>query len=101
MLGWTSVRIAGDSMLPTTRSGDWWLVRRTTRVRVGDLVAFWHPTRVSLLTVKRVAAIEPEGVRVLGDNPAASEDSRQFGQVPAERVLGRLVWRYRTAAGPN
>ena len=97
MLGWTAIRIAGDSMLPTTASGDWWLVRKTTRVRPGDLVALWHPERTSLLTVKRVHRNAAGRLWVLGDNPRASEDSRQFGEVPVDLVLGRLAVRYRRA----
>ncbi|GLW68321.1 hypothetical protein Kpho02_06200 [Kitasatospora phosalacinea] len=38
--------------------------------------------------------VVPDGaVVVLGDNPAASSDSRQMGAVPVERVLGVVVRR--------
>ena len=33
----------------------------------------------------------PEEYFVLGDNPAGSRDSRAFGPVPADRIIGR-VW---------
>ena len=95
MLGWTTIRIAGDSMLPVTGPGDWWLVRRTSRVRPGELMAFWHPQRVDLLVVKRAVEQRPEGWWVLGDNPARSDDSRQFGAVPPDLVLGVPRLRYR------
>lgn len=98
MLPWTAVAIAGDSMIPAMRPGDWWLVRRTTRVRPGHVVAFWHPQRIDLLTVKRVSHAVDGGWWVLGDNPQASDDSRTFGPVDPSLIVGRLVLRYRRAA---
>ena len=56
------------------------------------------------LVVKRVAVGRPgretgagsgrETIWVLGDNAAASHDSRRFGPVPRESFRGRVVWRY-------
>jgi type IV secretory pathway protease TraF len=44
--------------------------------------------------VKRVAMVGHADVTVRGDNPAASTDSRTFGPVPRELILGRAVYRY-------
>lgn len=99
MLPWTTVAIAGPSMEPSTRSGDWWVVRRTRRIRPGDLVAFHHPRRPTLIVVKRAVRAVDSAWWFEGDNPSSSDDSRTFGAVPAELVIGRLVWRYRTASG--
>jgi type IV secretory pathway protease TraF len=41
-----------------------------------------------------VTAVGGEGVTVVGDNPAASTDSRTFGPVPPKLVRGRVVYRY-------
>ena len=90
----TRIRIVGPSMEPALGNGDWWLVRRTSRVGPGDAVLFVHPLRPDLLVVKRIVRREAEGWWVLGDNPAASEDSRQFGVVPEANVVGRLSLRY-------
>lgn len=95
MLGFTAIAIAGASMEPALRSGQWWLVRRTTDVRPGQMIVFWHPIRTDLLTVKRVDHRQKAGWWVLGDNPAASDDSRYFGAIEPEQVVGRLVLRYR------
>jgi nickel-type superoxide dismutase maturation protease len=97
----TRVRIVGPSMAPTMLNGEWWVVRRTSHVRPGDVALIGHPDRPDLLIVKRLARREGDGWWVLGDNPAASEDSRRFGVVPGANVLGRLWWRYRPIRRPS
>jgi nickel-type superoxide dismutase maturation protease len=88
------VRVEGPSMLPTLFDGDRLLVARTRRVRPGDVVALRLPGDSRRVLVKRVERRVPDGVLVLGDNPAASTDSRDFGPVPVGAVLGRVVRRY-------
>ena len=98
MLGLTTVAIAGSSMEPTLRPGQWWLVHRTPVVRPGQIIVFWHPVRIDLLTVKRADHLQATGWWVLGDNPDASDDSRSFGPVAPDRVVGHLLLRYRPMA---
>jgi nickel-type superoxide dismutase maturation protease len=81
-------------MLPALRPGDWWVVRRGGPIRPGDVVVVERPDRPGLLVVKRVVRRAGDGWWVEGDNPAESDDSRQFGPVPAQAVRGRVVWRY-------
>ena len=95
MLGLTAVCIAGPSMEPALRSGDWWLVRTVGRIRPGDVVLLRHPNRPDLLVVKRVLREEPDGWWVEGDNAEWSDDSRGFGVVTRDRVIGCLLLRYR------
>lgn len=83
-------------MLPTLRPGEWWLARRTQRVMPGDLVVFDHPDVPGLIAVKRAVWPEVGGWWVEGDNAPESTDSRSFGILPMERVLGTLKVRYRT-----
>ncbi|MER6009618.1 S26 family signal peptidase [Streptomyces bluensis] len=111
------VTVRGTSMTPTHHHGDRLLVRRTRTVRRGQVVvalrppslAVWREDRHSPLIVKRVAAVPgepvppgsvlplaeghegrvpPDRVVLLGDNPAASVDSRQLGFFPLGDVLG-------------
>ena len=64
-------------------------------MRAGDIVVFRDPAARSTLLVKRVASFTPRGDAVMrGDNPNVSRDSREFGAVPPERWLGRVVYRY-------
>jgi len=114
-LAWTEfvlrpVAVSGPSMEPTLLEGDLVLVDlwtyRQRAPRRGEVV--WIATRGPTPTflVKRVGraqATHAMGVAdsrpgatawVLGDNPAESLDSRQFGEVSADRVAGRVLLRY-------
>lgn len=82
-------------MEPTLRDGDWLLVARLRRApRAGELVVAPDPREPRRLLVKRVVAVDASGVRLAGDRPEASTDSRTFGPLPAESLLGRPVLRY-------
>jgi nickel-type superoxide dismutase maturation protease len=93
--------VAGDSMLPEYRCGDWVLVLRTPRVRVGDAVAARDPRQPDRILVKRVQRRDPDGLWLVGDNPSASTDSRTFGAVPHDLVLGRILLRYYPLRRPS
>lgn len=88
------VEVVGDSMRPTLNPGDRLVVSRFGRARPGDLVAVADPREPARTMVKRLAATSTAGLTVLGDNPAASTDSRVFGPVPATSLRGRVVYRY-------
>lgn len=86
-------------MVPTLLSGDRVLVWRGVGpfrppIRVGDLVAVADPHDPGRVMVKRVAGVAGTEVSVLGDNEAASTDSRHFGPVSAAAVRGRVIYRY-------
>lgn len=88
------VEVTGDSMAPTLAPGDRLLVLRRAAPRVGDVVAVADPRRPTRTLVKRVAGWGPSGLTVLGDNPAASTDSRVLGPVAPGAVRGRAFYRY-------
>ena len=90
-------------MHPTLEPGDRLYVDRTAyRHRppaVGDIVVTRDPTLPRRYLVKRVApdparvgggAASPGSLYLLGDDPGASRDSRQFGAVPLAQVVGRV-----------
>lgn len=91
-----TVAVAGESMLPTLRPGDWLLVWNGARVAPGDLVVARHPGRPELLVVKRAAFRDGDGWWLESDNQNAPgrQDSWDFGAVPDGLVLGRAVARY-------
>lgn len=96
--------VHGASMAPTLVPGDRLLVRRwPTGLAPGALVVVADPRSPDArspdrLVVKRVAAVDAAAVTVLGDNPAASTDSRAYGALPRAAVRGRVVYRYAPAS---
>ena len=89
------VKVAERSMEPALRPGDWLLVRRTHRVRAGQIVLARLPGQPDTLIVKRAARRVPGGWWLESDNPGAGAvDSRRFGPVPADLIEGRVLARY-------
>lgn len=118
-------RVASDSMSPALRTGDNLLVNKLIygaplpligghlppirEPRPGDVLLFRHPDAPDEIHVKRCAAVPggravlpmgtvpvPDGMLfVLGDNAGASSDSREWGFLPRELVVGNaacIVW---------
>lgn len=92
------LRVKGDSMEPRLRAGALVIaypIDGKTNLRVGDVVVARRPDRPQLEIIKRIQAIGPTGALFLvGDNPAASTDSRAFGPVRRDDVVARVRWRY-------
>ncbi len=93
-------RIADDSMEPALRSGDYILVNRWAYRRrepsPGDVVVFRSPEDAGQFLVKRIlSGSRAEGYTVLGDNRAVSRDSRHFGAVPRDLIVGRVRYQAR------
>jgi len=98
-LMWRTLRIVGPSMEPTLSNGDLVFVAGIGRCRPGQVLVVEHPTRPELLLVKRcVRLVDGDQVWVEGDNPKASDDSRDFGAIPRRLVRGRVLLRVSTRA---
>jgi len=98
---WGSVRVVvrDESMRPTLRPGDrLWVDRRAYRgqpPRFGDLVVLRDPEAPARWLVKRIAAVGPDGrLTVASDDPSVGRDSRTFGPVTIDAVVGRVYRRY-------
>ncbi len=92
-------RITGNSMAPLLKPGDEVLVNpgayRRMPPKPGDIVVSHHPYRTDLRLVKRVAAVLSDGSCLIkGDNPSESTDSRSFGAVAPEQILGQVTSRF-------
>jgi len=121
---WVAVTVTGNSMEPAYSDGDRVLVRRSPleRLAVGNVVvASWPTLHESYQPgpdrpwlIKRVAAlpgdpvpdsvsavaggevhVPPDHLVLLGDNTEGSLDSRTFGCIPGDLVLGAVVRRLR------
>jgi signal peptidase I len=89
---WRLIIVRGNSMAPTLLDGDRLIVRIGRAPVPGDLVVFRArdvvPESSVTWMVKRAEQVAPDGsVVVRGDN-ARSQDSRHFGPVPGESILG-------------
>jgi signal peptidase I len=103
------VAVAEESMAPALAPGDWLLLDPACDrwPRRGSIVVFHEPDS-DLLAIKRIAARPGDRVRIsagllhlaedeawlLGDNAAASIDSRRYGPVPLDALVGRAWFRY-------
>lgn len=84
-------------MLPALRPGDYVLATAPPRIlgapRAGWVVVARRPDRPELELIKRVA--DPAGLGgaliLRGDNPESSTDSRHFGPVLRDDLVG-VVW---------
>lgn len=92
------LRVNGDSMEPALRAGALVIARPVdsrTRLRVGDVVVARRPDRPELEIIKRIHAIDEAGnIFLIGDNPARSTESVDFGWVQRDHILARVRWRY-------
>ena len=82
-------RVVGTSMAPMLKPGQLILatpLRR--RLRVGQVVVLRKNNRE---LIKRIERIEHDKVFVIGDNPDASTDSRQFGWLEMSTVVARVI----------
>jgi hypothetical protein len=80
-------------MVPAYYDGDTLLVCYGAPIRPGDPVLACDPRTPELVLVKRAVRWQDGGWWLLADNPYAPGDSRQFGAVAPELVLGRVMIR--------
>jgi len=83
-------------MSPDLEPKDYVIVNRWAYRRrepgVGDLVVLRDPEVEGRFLCKRIAGVSGAGLyAVRGDNEAVSRDSRSFGPVPVNLIVGR-VW---------
>jgi signal peptidase I len=107
MLGFGTVKVSGSSMSPTFMPGDWLLIKeikgRSHPLKVNSVYLINDPERPGIKLLKRVKEIEVDEVVgektqftywFEGDHPA-STDSRKWGWLNEDQVLGKVLLRYR------
>ena len=98
-----TVKVAGNSMLPAYRDGDWllvsWLSGSPGLAAVGDsivgkAVVVEREERPGIFLVKRVQKLQSEKYWVEGDS-IESTDSRTWGWVAPHEIIGVVLFRYK------
>jgi len=103
--------VSGPSMEPTFYNGDYLIVDEITyhfeKPKIGDVVVFRYPLDTSKFFIKRIEGLPGDKVNimgkeivlkdgeyyVLGDNSPHSSDSRIWGPVPQNLLVGRVLIR--------
>lgn len=84
--------VEGNSMSPTLENGEKIFIKSAKKIEVGDIVLAKHPYKKSVKILKRVAEITEDGkLNLIGDNPSESSDTRSFGLILTENVIGKAV----------
>jgi nickel-type superoxide dismutase maturation protease len=88
------IKVTGSSLYPDYREGDYVMVITLPffSFKTGDAVVFRHPTYGTM--IKKIDRIDPTGIHVIGNHPD-SVDSRRFGPLRREDLVGRVIWHIR------
>lgn len=90
------LKISGNSMLPLLKPGTEILINpnayQKSIPKIGDIIVTIHPAHPNLSIVKRITAINQDGSYFLtGDNPTESTDSRHWGTIKLEDIIGKVT----------
>lgn len=89
-------KIEDRSMEPNYKSGDYVLVNKLAYVfrnpSKGDIVVVKHPKEKERFLIKRISLVtNSDEYFVIGDNKGFSQDSRHFGPIKKDLIIGK-VW---------
>lgn len=79
-------------MEPSYHDGDVILIMRWKNPRVGDVIVVPDPRARERLLLKRIVKETDTDFHVAGDNPLESADSRVFGSIPKNTILGTVFY---------
>jgi hypothetical protein len=82
-------RIVGHSMSPVLKHGQLVIGLRWLPPRLGAVVILRHEGKEK---IKKISEVSGKNIYVVGSNPAASTDSRQFGWLPKRSIVGVVIW---------
>ena len=89
--------VQGESMFPNFIPGDRVVILTWGfSLQTGDAVVLFDP-RNGRKILKRISKVKKEGsglsYYVLGDNVKESTDSRVWGWVSQEKIIGKVIWK--------
>jgi len=91
-MGWRETAlVCGISMIPSLYDGDLVFFKRyhvnKSIIKMGDIIIFKHPFK-NIRLIKRVKKIKGYSIEVSGDNKNSSSDSKLFGLIQTDNVIG-------------
>jgi signal peptidase I len=92
------IRIIEDSLSPEYQEGDFVLLVKIPfflrSIHPGDVIVFRQAAYGQM--IKRVESLDAQGdlIDVRGTHPD-SKDSRHFGPVPRDDLIGKVIWHIR------
>lgn len=87
-------KVSGASMSPGLNQGDLVLIWRTHKVKRNQVVIAQRPGNAKMLIIKRVLSETITGYWLQGDNKDYSDDSRIFGEVNKNLIVGKVLFKY-------
>ncbi|MBU0690213.1 nickel-type superoxide dismutase maturation protease [bacterium] len=81
-------------MLPLLSPNDEVLITVKSNVSLqrGDIVVAKHPDDKDFILIKQIASIAEDGkIELIGLNQEESTDSREFGEVSREQIIGKVT----------
>ena len=89
------LRITGASMQPLLQPGEEILIDinayQKTTPKIGDIIVTFHPYIPKFPIVKRIISIENGKCFLEGDNKLDSTDSRTYGAIKLDRIIGKVI----------
>lgn len=88
-------RVEDRSMEPTFKAGDYVLVNKLIYIfgnpSKGDVVVLKHPKEKDKFLIKRISLVTNlSEYYVIGDNKNYSRDSRHFGPIKKDLIIGKI-----------
>jgi nickel-type superoxide dismutase maturation protease len=89
----SKIKIEGHSMAPALRHNQIVFASSIPYIfrkpRTGDIVIVRHTRCI----IKRIAEIKEDKIFIIGDNEEKSTDSRSFGWIGKESILGKVIFK--------
>ena len=88
------LRVVGTSMEKTLKEGDLITYKKLNPknidLEIGDIVVASHPKTKNKLIIKRIHGIFQNKFDLRGDNSLSSTDSREFGLIELDLIIGKV-----------